>query len=75
MVIEYIGDIIRSEVAEKREKQYEAAHRGIYMFRLDSDYILDATITGGPARYVYIMHVEIILYLRSLIYIFVVKLR
>jgi len=52
MVIEYIGDIIRSEVAEKREKQYEAAHKGIYMFRLDSDYILDATITGGPARYI-----------------------
>jgi len=50
MVIEYIGDIIRSEVAEKREKQYEAANRGVYMFRLDSDYIVDATVTGGPAR-------------------------
>uniref|UniRef100_H2Y448 [histone H3]-lysine(4) N-methyltransferase n=1 Tax=Ciona savignyi TaxID=51511 RepID=H2Y448_CIOSA len=52
MVIEYIGDIIRSEVAEKREKQYEAANRGVYMFRLDSDYIVDATVTGGPARYI-----------------------
>uniref|UniRef100_F6VYY7 [histone H3]-lysine(4) N-methyltransferase n=3 Tax=Ciona intestinalis TaxID=7719 RepID=F6VYY7_CIOIN len=52
MVIEYIGDIIRSEVAEKREKNYEAANRGVYMFRLDSDYIVDATVTGGPARYI-----------------------
>ena len=50
MVIEYIGEIIRSEVAEKREKKYEAANRGVYMFRLDSDYIVDATVTGGPAR-------------------------
>ncbi|CAK8671690.1 unnamed protein product [Clavelina lepadiformis] len=52
MVIEYIGEIIRSEVAEKREKKYEAANRGVYMFRLDSDYIVDATVTGGPARYI-----------------------
>lgn len=50
MVIEYIGDIIRTEVSEKREKMYEAANRGVYMFRLDSDHIVDATVTGGPAR-------------------------
>jgi len=52
MVIEYIGQIIRSEVAEKREKQYEASNRGVYMFRLDADYIVDATVCGGPARYI-----------------------
>ena len=50
MVIEYIGEKIRSEVAEIREKQYEVANRGVYMFRLDSDYIVDATVSGGPAR-------------------------
>lgn len=50
-MIEYIGQIIRSEVAEKREKQYEASNRGVYMFRLDADYIVDATVCGGPARY------------------------
>ncbi|XP_039268719.2 histone-lysine N-methyltransferase 2C-like isoform X2 [Styela clava] len=52
MVIEYIGDIIRIEVSENREKMYEAQNRGVYMFRLDSDHIVDATVTGGPARYI-----------------------
>ena len=37
MVIEYIGQLIRNEVAEKREKLYEQQHRGIYMFRLTDD--------------------------------------
>ncbi|KAK9512092.1 hypothetical protein O3M35_000594 [Rhynocoris fuscipes] len=52
MVIEYIGEIIRSELAETREKQYEAKNRGIYMFRLDEDRVVDATLCGGLARYI-----------------------
>ena len=52
MVIEYIGELIRNEVAEKREKLYEQQHRGIYMFRLDDNTVCDATMAGGPARYV-----------------------
>jgi hypothetical protein len=27
-------------------------NRGTYMFRLESDYVVDATLTGGHARYV-----------------------
>uniref|UniRef100_A0A8C6LWT1 Myeloid/lymphoid or mixed-lineage leukemia 3 n=1 Tax=Nothobranchius furzeri TaxID=105023 RepID=A0A8C6LWT1_NOTFU len=27
-------------------------NRGVYMFRIDNDYVIDATITGGPARYI-----------------------
>jgi SET domain-containing protein len=38
MVIEYIGELIRNEVANKREKLYEQQNRGIYMFRLDEEY-------------------------------------
>ncbi|KAG8236512.1 hypothetical protein J437_LFUL012798 [Ladona fulva] len=52
MVIEYIGEIIRTELAELREKQYEARNRGIYMFRLDEDRVIDATLCGGLARYI-----------------------
>nr|XP_005162602.1 histone-lysine N-methyltransferase 2C isoform X1 [Danio rerio] len=52
MVIEYIGTIIRSEVANRKEKMYEAQNRGVYMFRIDSEHVIDATITGGPARYI-----------------------
>ncbi|XP_049604837.1 histone-lysine N-methyltransferase 2C isoform X9 [Syngnathus scovelli] len=52
MVIEYIGAIIRSEVADRKERLYESQNRGVYMFRIDNDYVIDATITGGPARYI-----------------------
>ncbi|KAG7308018.1 hypothetical protein JYU34_006656 [Plutella xylostella] len=52
MVIEYIGEIIRSELAEIREKMYESRNRGIYMFRLDERRVVDATICGGLARYI-----------------------
>merc|ERR1711956_87737 len=37
MVIEYIGEVIRSDLTDVREKKYEAQNRGIYMFRLDDD--------------------------------------
>jgi len=52
MVIEYIGQVIRNEVANAREKQYESQNRGIYMFRLDENRVIDATLTGGLARYI-----------------------
>lgn len=52
MVIEYIGSVIRNEVAERLEKKYESQNRGVYMFRIDNEYVIDATITGGPARYI-----------------------
>ncbi|KAM4704791.1 histone-lysine N-methyltransferase 2C [Rhinophrynus dorsalis] len=52
MVIEYIGTIIRNEVANRKEKLYEAQNRGVYMFRIDNEHVIDATLTGGPARYI-----------------------
>ncbi|VEL09816.1 unnamed protein product [Protopolystoma xenopodis] len=52
MVIEYIGELIRVQLANKREKVYEAHNRGIYMFRLDEDTVIDATVSGGLARYI-----------------------
>ncbi|XP_029444302.1 histone-lysine N-methyltransferase 2C isoform X2 [Rhinatrema bivittatum] len=52
MVIEYIGTIIRNEVANRKEKLYESQNRGVYMFRIDNDHVIDATLTGGPARYI-----------------------
>ncbi|KTG37396.1 hypothetical protein cypCar_00024190 [Cyprinus carpio] len=39
MVIEYIGTIIRNEVANRKEKMYEAQNRGVYMFRIDSEHL------------------------------------
>lgn len=52
IVIEYVGEKIRNKVADKREVIYE--QEGItdcYLFRLDKDYIIDATFYGNKARY------------------------
>lgn len=51
MVIEYIGQRIRPMVAEIREKKY--LHEGSsYLFKIDSDTIIDATHCGNVARFI-----------------------
>eukprot|EP00980_Cylindrotheca_fusiformis_P028446 scaffold22599_cov139-Cylindrotheca_fusiformis.AAC.37 len=52
MIVEYMGEIIRQSVADKREKQYEISGEGsCYMFRLDMQRIVDATMIGCMARF------------------------
>jgi SET domain-containing protein len=52
MVVEYMGEIVRQCVADKREKQYEVSGEGsCYMFRLDLQRIVDATMIGCMARF------------------------
>ncbi|KAM7541454.1 hypothetical protein Aperf_G00000040321 [Anoplocephala perfoliata] len=51
-IIEYVGQLIRNEVGNKRERLYESQGRGIYMFRVDEEWIVDATMYGGLARYI-----------------------
>ena len=51
-IVEYMGEIIRQPVADIREKSYEISGEGsCYMFRLDMQRIVDATKTGGLARF------------------------
>ncbi|CAH2004170.1 unnamed protein product [Acanthoscelides obtectus] len=52
MIIEYIGEIIRSEVAECRERKNLMKNRLTYMFRLDEDRVVDAMYHGSLARYI-----------------------
>uniref|UniRef100_A0A913HX83 Histone-lysine N-methyltransferase n=1 Tax=Strongyloides stercoralis TaxID=6248 RepID=A0A913HX83_STRER len=52
MIIEYKGEIIRSEVGNVRERYYLARGKGVYMFRADDDTIVDGTEKGGLARYI-----------------------
>lgn len=48
MVIEYVGEIIRAQVADKREKLYERQGIGSsYLFRIDEDLVVDATKKGN----------------------------
>ncbi|XP_078483562.1 uncharacterized protein LOC101243241 isoform X1 [Ciona intestinalis] len=52
MVIEYVGQLVRSLIADRREVDY--TRRGIgssYLFRIDSDHIIDATKCGNFARF------------------------
>lgn len=56
-VVEYIGEIIGLRVADKREAEYHSGkrlqHQGAcYLFRIDTERIIDATRKGGIARYV-----------------------
>jgi histone-lysine N-methyltransferase SETD1 len=48
MVIEYVGEIIRQQVAEIRERAYERSGIGSsYLFRIDDDLVVDATKIGN----------------------------
>lgn len=57
MVTEYAGEVIRAVLADQREKKYEAmsGRRGVggcYMFRIDDNLVVDATLKGNPARFI-----------------------
>lgn len=52
MIIEYMGETVRQAVADKRERAYEMSGLGsCYMFRLDPNRIVDATMIGCMARF------------------------
>lgn len=52
IIIEYVGEVLRNVVADKREEIYKDKGFGdCYMFRIDKDYVVDATFRGNQARY------------------------
>lgn len=52
MVIEYAGEVIRSALTDKREKYYTSKGIGCYMFRIDDNFVVDATMKGNAARFI-----------------------
>lgn len=52
MIIEYAGERIRSILTDYREKYYDRKGIGCYMFRLDDDVVVDATVKGNAARFI-----------------------
>lgn len=52
MVIEYAGELIRATLTDKREKYYESKGIGCYMFRIDDNFVVDATMRGNAARFI-----------------------
>lgn len=52
-VIEYLGESIRQQVANRREREYEQSGIGSsYLFRVDDDMVVDATVKGNLARFI-----------------------
>lgn len=52
-IIEYIGEIIRLRVVEKRQLKNESeGNNGSYIFQLEKDKCIDATHKGGLARFI-----------------------
>lgn len=48
-IIEYVGEIIRKSLSEQREKEYNESGLGSsYLFRLDDDWVVDATMRASP---------------------------
>lgn len=52
MIIEYMGQLIRTELCDAREAYYDRVNLGSYMFRIDDKFAVDATKMGGKARFV-----------------------
>ncbi|KAL8842446.1 MAG: hypothetical protein Q9176_002598 [Flavoplaca citrina] len=53
MIIEYVGEKVRQQVADMRERQYLKSGIGSsYLFRIDENTIIDATKRGGIARFI-----------------------
>lgn len=51
MLIEYVGQLIRTCLTDRREDYYNSRNMGCYMFKIDDEVTVDATMTGGPARF------------------------
>ncbi len=51
MVIEYRGDVLRRTTADAREKRYQAAGKDCYLFTVQDDFVIDATMRGGIGRF------------------------
>lgn len=53
MIIEYVGEEVRQQIAEIRENRYLKSGIGSsYLFRIDDNTVIDATKKGGIARFV-----------------------
>ncbi|KAK8857194.1 Histone-lysine N-methyltransferase H3 lysine-4 specific [Apiospora arundinis] len=53
MIIEYVGEEVRQQVAELRENRYLKSGIGSsYLFRIDDNTVIDATKKGGIARFI-----------------------
>ena len=53
-IIEYVGELIRGSTSDVRESwlSLESVDASCYMFRLDDEWVVDATLQGNRARFI-----------------------
>jgi hypothetical protein len=51
-VIEYKGELVTTRECERRSKMYEEEGRDDYIFRVDREWFVDATMKGSMARFI-----------------------
>jgi len=52
IVSEYVGEYMDEETADIREQKYREQRKQDYIFRLGDKVAIDATMKGGPARFI-----------------------
>ena len=56
MVVEYRGDLLRPKMSEDRQKYYNRIGKDCYLFNVNDDVIIDATMTGAVGRFTVSWH-------------------
>lgn len=51
MIIEYRGDVVTRTVSELREHKYRAAGIDCYLFNINDELVVDATMRGTIGRF------------------------
>jgi len=51
-LIEYVGEVISHRLADEREKKYQSEGIGCYMFSLNVNFVIDATVKGNASRFI-----------------------
>ena len=51
-VIEYKGELVKTKECERRSIMYEKEGRDDYIFRVDQNWFVDATMKGSMARFI-----------------------
>lgn len=51
MVIEYRGEVVGPAVADIREKMYKQQGKDCYLFHINEDHVIDATVNGAIGRF------------------------
>ena len=51
MIIEYRGESLRRSMADARERAYRAKDMDCYLFNINDDVVIDATVKGTIGRF------------------------